>query len=477
MEKPRAEKMSDVQKASYLEAYMAQQAAALQQQQNKFRYDNIPLSMEDKKKSIPNGNPISSPPKIFPNSIGGCANYAAPIKVPQLQTTTADTYKPNLESTFTVPDDGLGYDDGVRVLRTLGSWTPEYPGLSSRPTSGMLFPDLPYPHTDMAINQRKLTPSVLPSPLPVPQSHNTSPLTRPTPTLPQMKKDDMGLNNANSRNQQNTQQPQQPQQPQQQTPLSRSNSQPKTNGISVQNSGSKSFTCTICGKSLARKDKLVIHTRIHTGEKPYICEVCDKAFARRDKLVIHMNKMKHRTPTNIAPLGKRTNIDKNSAAKKALQEDMEEIPKATALSIQSAAANWSCELCGQMMTTREEWTVHAKAHLEEKITGIGVISPNNFPNNQRPIANYGANSVHMAGIGNPTYPAVPQHSSHYQPFSITERQYCPVCRQTFATKSEFMLHVRAHFDNVIKPHEVDSVRQSQVHPSGTAIIDNASICS
>lgn len=24
--------------------------------------------------------------------------------------------------TFTLPDDGLGYDDGVRVLRALGSW-------------------------------------------------------------------------------------------------------------------------------------------------------------------------------------------------------------------------------------------------------------------------------------------------------------------------------------------------------------------
>lgn len=47
------------------------------------------------------------------------------------------------------------------------------------------------------------------------------------------------------------------------------------------------------------------HRNCPSGEKPYVCEICERAFARRDKLVMHMNKLKHLTPSNIAPLGKR----------------------------------------------------------------------------------------------------------------------------------------------------------------------------
>ncbi|XP_043579888.1 endothelial zinc finger protein induced by tumor necrosis factor alpha-like [Bombus pyrosoma] len=286
--------------------------------------------------------------------------------------------------TFTLPDDGLGYDDGVRVLRSIGTWSPDY-SAAMRP--GGVMP--PFPGAmDQQFGSR-------------------------APTVNQ--------------------------------PLRTTNNVTSRPGFASKatNTGepaTKAFACTVCGKGLARKDKLVIHMRIHTGEKPYSCEVCGKAFARRDKLVIHMNKLRHRP--GVAPLSTPTapNSDQQQQQQQQQQQAQQQQQQAqqpqqqqqsrqdTIHKLKEEPVSWACELCGRALATREEWMQHARSHLEAS--------------------------------------APPQHAAPYFPGSTappqayaSERHFCLMCRTDFTDKAEFMFHVRSHFE----PHAQQTPSQ---HSSG-----------
>lgn len=127
-----------------------------------------------------------------------------------------------------------------------------------------------------------------------------------------------------------------------------------------------------------------------------------------------MNKFKHVTPTNIAPLGKRLNHTMTEIKKKEENNENNKTSLGQNATMLEASLNvshshipsnhlqashhsggssiatlnipqshqqlsWSCELCGRMFSTRDEWSLHAKSHLEVHIDN---------PNQNRSIITY-----------------------------------------------------------------------------------------
>jgi hypothetical protein len=134
--------------------------------------------------------------------------YTSNIKIPQI---TASTASSSTTSTYTaIPDDGLqalGYDSGLRVLQSIGSWPADIP------------PNIPRPN-------------LIPFTEPYVEGGSLNPNTRLTHHI--------------------------------KTSHTHTSASSSRKSRSSHSTAPKAFECTVCGKGLARKDKLTIHMRIHT---------------------------------------------------------------------------------------------------------------------------------------------------------------------------------------------------------------------
>ncbi|CAG9119491.1 unnamed protein product [Plutella xylostella] len=155
--------------------------------------------------------------------------------------------------------------------------------------------------------------------------------------------------------------------------------------------------------------------------------------------------------------------------------------------------SWSCELCGRLFATRDEWSNHAKSHLPDTkllqdkmqqttqhqqqdkvhLTNQEKLQLLHHHNQNQQILNgHGiATAVSTATVVNEGGGAYFTHNhAHYTP----ERQHnnhahhlCLMCRQEFSGKAEFMFHVRGHFEGKVTDlAAADALARSLVDNSG-----------
>uniref|UniRef100_A0A671WWE2 C2H2-type domain-containing protein n=1 Tax=Sparus aurata TaxID=8175 RepID=A0A671WWE2_SPAAU len=66
----------------------------------------------------------------------------------------------------------------------------------------------------------------------------------------------------------------------------------------------KQYGCSVCGTRFAQRSNLNAHMKVHTGEKPFACSVCKTRFSRRNNLVQHMRTHTGEKPFNCSVCGK-----------------------------------------------------------------------------------------------------------------------------------------------------------------------------
>lgn len=205
--------MTPAQRHAYVDAHMtvqqhiAQANAAFQQQQPQNTSSTRQVIKENDQQNHHQPSQGSTM-----TSVPSHQQFSSNLKIPQISSSasgsaTASSYTTGIEYK-TVPDDGLGYDNGIRVLQSIGSWTTDIPPNIPRPNL--------IPFTEPYVEGGSLNPN---SRLHH-HHHHTA------------KHHNSGSSSRKSR--------------------------------SSSSNAPKAFECSVCGKGLARKDKLTIHMRIHT---------------------------------------------------------------------------------------------------------------------------------------------------------------------------------------------------------------------
>ncbi|XP_008432949.1 zinc finger protein 391-like [Poecilia reticulata] len=120
---------------------------------------------------------------------------------------------------------------------------------------------------------------------------------------------------------------------------------------SLTNKKQRSFTCHLCGRSLASQCGLGRHYKAHKGEKPFSCQTCGKSYGQMYSLNEHKKSHTGERPFSCQKCGK------TFARMECLTVHKR---------IHSGERRFSCDTCGKTFSDSFYFKLHKKLHTGEK---------------------------------------------------------------------------------------------------------------
>lgn len=167
------------------------------------------------------------------------------------------------------------------------------------------------------------------------------------------------------------------------------------------------FECYVCHKSFNRKANLIAHSRRHTNIKPFRCKYCSLSFLRTTELLKHA----------IFHTGDTRNQCRQCKLVLSSQERLEKHKKTHAVS-----ANFQCHMCGANgFESKKTLSAHIRLHTkvcDKKLNRLLVTDVNKD--------------------------------------KVEQTFDCEICKKRFSRKSNFMAHVKRHYNNHTEHAKVKS---------------------
>ncbi|KAI5639897.1 hypothetical protein NE865_07626 [Phthorimaea operculella] len=121
--------------------------------------------------------------------------------------------------------------------------------------------------------------------------------------------------------------------------------------------------------------------------------------------------------------------------------------------------SWSCELCGRLFATRDEWSAHAKSHLPDTKLLQDKMQQTQHQQQEK---------VHLSN--QEKLQLLHHHNQNQQILNGHGIATASVSTATeFAGKAEFMFHVRGHFEG-----KVTDIAAADV--LARSLVDNSGLC-